>query len=83
MGLRCHVARSVDRCSMVIGFQLQRFNDLTCREHLAVASHRVKTQITLHRERFFLTFHFIFREKSHGRRREQIRRKRTGQVLCR
>jgi hypothetical protein len=68
---------------MVIGFQLERFNDLTWRGHLAVASDRIKTQITLHRERFFLTFHFIFREKSHGRRREQIRRKRRGQILRR
>jgi ferredoxin len=47
----------------MMGFQLQRFNDLTCREHLPVASDRVKTQITLHREPFFLTLHFIFREK--------------------
>src|SRR2546430_12928106 len=40
------------------------FNDLTCRELRLVASDRVKRQITLHRGRFFLTFHFIFTEKA-------------------
>ena len=31
----------------MIGFELQRFTDLTCDRHLPVASNRVKTQITL------------------------------------
>ena len=37
---------------------------LTRCQHLPVASSGVKTQITLQRGRFFLTFHFIFREKA-------------------
>ena len=38
--------------------------DLTRCQHLPVASNRVKTQITLQAGRFFLTFHFILREKA-------------------
>ena len=67
----------------LIRFQFQDLTDLTCLQHLPVASDRVKTQITLQPGRFFLTFHFIFKGKNHGRCREQIRRKRTGQILCR
>jgi ferredoxin len=37
---------------------------LTRCQHLPVASNGVKTQITLQPGRFFLTFHFIFREKT-------------------
>jgi ferredoxin len=48
----------------MIGFAVQRFTDLTCCQHLPVASNGVKTQIILHTERFLLTFHFIFREKA-------------------
>jgi ferredoxin len=49
---------------MMIGFQFQGFTDLTCLQHLAVASNRVKTQIILHPGPFFLTFHFIFKGKA-------------------
>jgi ferredoxin len=38
--------------------------DLTRCQHLPVASNGVKTQIALQLRCFFLTFHFIFREKA-------------------
>src|SRR5215469_1375127 len=48
---------------MMIGFQFQRLIDLTCYQHLPVASNRSKTQIILQTERFFLTFQLHFWEK--------------------
>src|SRR5581483_7001985 len=36
---------------------------LTCQRYLVVACNHVKAQIVLHRERFFLAFHFTLREK--------------------
>jgi hypothetical protein len=46
----------------MMGFWLQRFNDLSCQRQLAVAREFVNGQIDLRRRFFLLPFNFLLRE---------------------
>jgi hypothetical protein len=48
-----------------MGFPLQRFNDLTCQQQLAVARQFINGQIHLRRGFFLLPFNFLLR-KNYG-----------------